>query len=84
MCRFDVVWPDSAIGPEFVLPQGDPNMLTDWFYWSSTSFVFYQFMPEYANRAWCLNYSGGSAALTSGYQVITYSGGRVLAMRGGL
>ena len=83
LCRFDVVWPASAFGPEFVLPQGDPNALTDWSYWSSTSFVFYQFMPEYANRAWCVNYSGGSAALCTGNAVKTYGGGRVLAVRGG-
>lgn len=84
ICRFDAVLPDSGFGPEFVLPPGDPNTVTDWFYWSSTTFVFYQFMPQYANRAWCVNYAGASSVINSDKTIKTYAGNRVLAVRGGL
>ena len=83
-CRFDAAWPDSAFGPEFVLPPGDPNTLADWFYWSSTTYVYYQFIPEYANRAWCINYAGASATINSNKTIKTHGGGRVLAVRGGM
>jgi hypothetical protein len=79
LCRFDRQWsPYSAFGPAFDLPIPDPNTLRDWWYWSSTTFVYS------LDYAWVVGYMGGSTSYSNGRGRKNNPAYRAIAVRGGL